>query len=394
MDVVAELRRLGSEVAHLLWSVHGLEEPRRTRLLFPVGRLDEESLARISEQESKVLFCQVLEASGWYYSVETPTRAAYQQRGQTPMAALLDLTMYQAPDARVRAANIELKAHTATGESFRKDLEKLIREGLPGLWFHTLKNADRRTLPTIFKKVQSAVESLEGYLVGEKHVIVFVFCVLERRELYIAELHMDGDARSRIDACRALFTSGADGSPASPAWTRHGGPVALPPAPGPIRPRPVAGPPQGFGGCRVPTSAVVTNRSVLRWNRDGFHLHLRNVDRFSATDFLALLSAFRSAPGRNRESLVVDLERWAADPTRRLHERTCRRLLGWVVTTGNACADSAPAAYDVWRFLFGSPAPTWYPLIGTSGLRERDVRQWEAWFQSLGAPAGDDRAAQ
>ena len=77
---------------------------------------------RISEQEAKLIFVQHLTVDGkYYFSVETPTVETYQQKGNTPMSARVDLTLVNA-DCR-RVAHIELKAHNCTKEAIRKPRE-------------------------------------------------------------------------------------------------------------------------------------------------------------------------------------------------------------------------------------------------------------------------------
>ena len=99
-------------------------------------------LRRVSEQESKILISQWLTGNGIYYSIETPTRKKYQQSGHAKISARIDVTAYGSSDPRDRCLNMELKAGTSSLEAYRKDFEKLLREGIPGLWFHTLEKAN------------------------------------------------------------------------------------------------------------------------------------------------------------------------------------------------------------------------------------------------------------
>jgi len=65
------------------------------------------------------------------------------------MSARIDITVYGSRNAANRAVNLELKAGTASLEAFRKDFERLFREGIPGLWCHTVESASSATWGTL-----------------------------------------------------------------------------------------------------------------------------------------------------------------------------------------------------------------------------------------------------
>ncbi len=61
------------------------------RLIMPGLR---DGSARISEQESRVLFCSLLDRTyGYFYSIETPTKEKYQFSGKNPLSARSDLSI-------------------------------------------------------------------------------------------------------------------------------------------------------------------------------------------------------------------------------------------------------------------------------------------------------------
>lgn len=130
-------RLMCRNVAGQLWAMYH-ERPDAPSFLFPVKR---DNSKRISEQESKILITQWLAGHSINYSIETPTRAAYKQSGQAGMSARIDVTVYGSSLSSDRRLNIELKAGTSSLEAYRKDFEKLLHEGIPGLWFHTLESA-------------------------------------------------------------------------------------------------------------------------------------------------------------------------------------------------------------------------------------------------------------
>lgn len=172
------------ELAHDLCAVHHASEDR-AYLILPIKR---DGSTRFSEQESKILLSQVCERRGLYYSIETPTRETYIQSGTTALSARIDITVYAQPDQTSRNLNIELKAGNPPIESFRKDLEKLIREKLNGLWFHTLVSASEMTWQGIFDKVRESFRLIDKHAVSANHKLDFAFCVINTQQLYVAEI--------------------------------------------------------------------------------------------------------------------------------------------------------------------------------------------------------------
>ena len=183
MNLQEELEAVNEEVALRLWTL--ADEKRETpRLVFPRTR---NGLIRVSEQEARFLLCQVLDSSRrWFYSVETPTRETFKEKGVTYLSARSDVTLYDGPlpSDQSKKVNIELKANNPPVEHFRKDFEKIAREGLDGVWFHLLKNTDSGTFPSVFGKIHESFQLLRQYLGGKQRFILFAFCVLEgqRRE--------------------------------------------------------------------------------------------------------------------------------------------------------------------------------------------------------------------
>ena len=199
--LIEELRNLSTRVSEKLWSIVK-NHPDRPHLIFPEYR---DNKTRISEQESKILFSNILENSEWFYSVETPTLQTYIQSGKTPLSARTDISLFRNPDPASKAVNIELKAHNATAESFRKDLEKLLREQLDGLWFHTLENRNKGTLPRIYEKIQRAFSDLKPHIQGKHRKILFAFCLLRTEELIFKIVTIDGSVDKNIELIQQTF---------------------------------------------------------------------------------------------------------------------------------------------------------------------------------------------
>jgi hypothetical protein len=178
--IIKEVIGINRSLFYKLWDVaNNSELPTglSPSLIFPKKR-DEE--IRISEQESRVLFCDLLNSSNYFYSVETPTEKSYKQTGKTYRSANSDLSLYTKTNKKFKKVlNVELKALNPRKENIRKDIEKLMREEVPGNWFHTLKNIDRGTLPNLFIKIAGSIKNCKKND-DENLSIIFSFCVLEQ----------------------------------------------------------------------------------------------------------------------------------------------------------------------------------------------------------------------
>lgn len=180
-DLIEVNRRLSYD----LWNVSCFNKKPSglsPRLIFPKKRkkVKNEDVKRISEQEARILYCNILNNFNYFYSIETPTNETYQQTGNTPLSALSDLSIYRYIDNGFeKMANVELKAHNPATKNISKDIEKIIREEKDGNWFHVLKNIDKATLPSIFNKFIYSFEKYEGK--GSKKYILFCICILEKK---------------------------------------------------------------------------------------------------------------------------------------------------------------------------------------------------------------------
>jgi Endonuclease NucS len=137
----------------------------------------------------------------------------------------------------------------------------------------------------------------------------------------------------------------------------------------------------------VPTGAVVTSPSPLHWKAIGHDLALENPENFDPKKFLGLVDTFASVvrSGKNK-SLIEDLKRWAENPRySRLTSTTVESLLRWTTTGATTWKASVPYAYEVWAYLFGTPAPTWKNWNHGEGRYEFDAEGWRKWFESLSA---------
>lgn len=180
-DLIKDLAEINRRLSYDLWNVSCFNEKPSglsPRLIFPVKRSNEE--IRISEQETRILYCNILNNLNYFYSIETPTNETYQFTGKAPLSALSDFSIYRNTDTGFeKLANVELKAHNPATKNFSKDIEKIIREGKDGNWFHVLKNIDKGTLPSIFDKF---IFSFKGYSNKDSKIsILFCICILEKK---------------------------------------------------------------------------------------------------------------------------------------------------------------------------------------------------------------------
>lgn len=164
-------------------------------LLLPTKR--DHSL-RVSEQEAKIIFCVVLEENKICHSIETPTTKTYVQSGKKPISARLDVTIYNKRDPKSRMMNVELKAGNPAPENFRKDFEKLIREGIPGLWFHTFASANISSWRSLFTKVDKSFKSQYRSSIYGSHNITFAFVILKSAELYVTNIKLCRDVNKHV----------------------------------------------------------------------------------------------------------------------------------------------------------------------------------------------------
>lgn len=201
---------MAESVAESLWAMHH-GRAGAPSLIFPTTR---DGAPRVSEQESKILLSRWLEREDVPHSVETPTVESYQQKGRTPLSGRIDVTVYGSREPDDRIVNVELKKGPADEEAFRKDFEKLLREGTDGLWFHTLDQADTRTWRAIEGKIGSAFETESRHLETARHSLSFAFCVLTPPQFVWFALDLAGHFESQWpQAMRA-----ARGNPSTPGW--------------------------------------------------------------------------------------------------------------------------------------------------------------------------------
>lgn len=162
------LQNVVDETDHRLWSRYAAAWNRRfdvpgpDRLIFPTYS---DGVVRVSEQEAKYSMVGRLADTDFLYSVETPTLKNYSFTGKGERSAATDLTLYD-PDG-VRLLNVEFKAHgISIGrkdlKAITKDIVKLVREDVTGLWFHTLERVDSGTIGNVWSVLRQEIKAVLG----------------------------------------------------------------------------------------------------------------------------------------------------------------------------------------------------------------------------------------
>ena len=117
-----------------------------SHLVFPRYR---DKRLRVSEQEARFAFVEALCEGPLHYSVETPTRKCYGFSSKGKQSAMTDLTVRN--EKMTVLCNVEFKYGGYSQDAknldpIYKDIEKLVREPVPGLWFHVLRGVTNQTI--------------------------------------------------------------------------------------------------------------------------------------------------------------------------------------------------------------------------------------------------------
>ncbi len=182
------------EVAKKLISLNNVFDIKTSlndSLLFPKYRSKSKDNIRISEQESKILFANHFLINKIFFSIEVPTMSSHSFSGKTEISARFDLATYKSNEHGEFDWIIELKAHNPKDISIQKDLEKILASNCNCVWFHTLKNEDKATIPSILKKFKNSFDVLSK---KKKSVniakLLLVFVVIDKKSLYSTEFQL------------------------------------------------------------------------------------------------------------------------------------------------------------------------------------------------------------
>lgn len=177
-DVFEINRRLFNNIWNLADTTQNNVKGLSPKLVIPRKR---DNSNRVSEQEARFLFTSLLNTTNYFYSVETPTEKTYKQSGQKPISAASDLSLYINDNNTLKKVlNIEFKAHNPSKDQIKKDIEKLIKEDIPGCWNHLFKNIDSGTIPALFQKIKESINELRNEIDGSKEIL-FSICVIDKK---------------------------------------------------------------------------------------------------------------------------------------------------------------------------------------------------------------------
>jgi hypothetical protein len=154
------------------------------RLIFPRYSDQRGGKLRVSEQEARFAFAEALSATQFEYSVETPTVEGYQLTGSKPLSAQTDLTVYEPHGDALLNAEFKSKGVSPAAKSsfpIAKDVQKLLREPVTGLWFHLFERINRTSIGNLTNVLASHMVSTLGEFVRESYskTIYVHICVLE-----------------------------------------------------------------------------------------------------------------------------------------------------------------------------------------------------------------------
>ena len=214
----------GSYVA----SVTGNHTAQCTRLRFPTYREGSKQKIRFSEQEARFAFARELDRTAFLYSVETPTSELHQITGKRGMSAQTDVTVYCPEMSTI--ANVEfkakgIKANRKNKVPIQKDIEKLLREPVTGVWFHCLKGVKNSTLGNFWNAFVADLQTVilkPGVVIQSPAMLVHICVVRQRFSIRtlidtnrldsLSELHVPEHRVSRSELL---------GITSTPEWTIH-----------------------------------------------------------------------------------------------------------------------------------------------------------------------------
>lgn len=152
------------------------------RLVFPLYR---DKGLRVSEQEARFAFVEsLLRQKSLRYSIEAPTFKLYSFRGKGERSAQTDLQVHSLD--QIGVCNVEFKeggispSNKSKISSIYKDLQKLMREPVWGLWFHLLESTDNSTINKFLEVMRQQIEKVRQCFGGDAEALGLTIhvCVL------------------------------------------------------------------------------------------------------------------------------------------------------------------------------------------------------------------------
>lgn len=167
----------------------------KTRLIYPIKRRSQDNDVRISEQELKQIFIQVLneENNEFLYSIETPTFSEHRFTGQSYRSGNIDLclyTVYGGNSTAKRKYLLEFKA--LNSGPYESDFNKLAhgvaneetKESIDTFFIHILSNFSSHTKKTIIRDYKI---SLENFKKSNNNLVIYLLTLNNTHERNIFE---------------------------------------------------------------------------------------------------------------------------------------------------------------------------------------------------------------
>ncbi|MCB5245218.1 MAG: hypothetical protein WC179_03850 [Candidatus Cloacimonadaceae bacterium] len=162
------------------------------KMIFPLKKQPQKNkVKRVSEQELRQCFIEVIKGSEFFYSVETPTIFKYRKTGSIEKSGNLDLCLYSIENSEiVREVCIEFKAHNMEA-SYYFDLYKTTRESGNNLYYHLLSSMNNGTLTAstskrtgLLVKLQQDLRSLNINNIHSESLTIAIVCMSPRLVIY------------------------------------------------------------------------------------------------------------------------------------------------------------------------------------------------------------------
>lgn len=162
----------------------------KTRLVYPIKRKSQDNDVRISEQEIKQIFIQVLneENHEFLYSIETPTFSEHRFTGQSYRSGNIDLCLYIVNEANSHAKRKYLLEFKALNSGpYESDFNKLAHgvvkeetnENIDTFFIHILSNFSSHTKKTIIRDYKI---SLENFRKSNNNLIIYLLTLNNTHE--------------------------------------------------------------------------------------------------------------------------------------------------------------------------------------------------------------------
>lgn len=185
LDEVSRLCRATDERLWVAWSNaknHSFS-PDQTQIVYPpYGR---NRGIRASEQEARLAFIEsLITGSSHLFSIETPTDELYSFSGDRAVSAMTDLALHNdrgGIDLRVEFKDKGWGPDRRDKKPIYKDVEKLLREKAPGLWFHVLQARDSRTIEKLLAVLTEGIEIVVDQQSIQNNQLGIHICILDER---------------------------------------------------------------------------------------------------------------------------------------------------------------------------------------------------------------------